>query len=364
MDTNKLIEKLIEFESTESNYVQCVKCLEFIKDYARKSNRHIFSYDFENNKKRSILLSTKNNFDFNLLMIGHIDVVPAPSAMFQPRIINGKIHGRGSSDMKGVVAAMINTIINIKSDKNIGLYISSDEEQGGFDCSGKFSKTNGLKYRIIFNPDSLPNNTLTIGQKGFTIIKLIAKGRTAHGSEPWLGDNAIEKLVQVISEIKHKQNITIIQSNAQSAGIIDRPTLNVSNLIGGSAINQVPDHAECIIDIRYYYDAEKYEILNKIYHICKNHKIILTTIIEGNPTNVNKDTKEIKKFLKILSKNKVTYRIARETGSSDARFFPNADSYILFSPLCSEAHQSDEWVDIKSLAIYEKCLQEYIYSLE
>jgi succinyl-diaminopimelate desuccinylase len=358
MNTIELTEKLISFESTAEKYSECLNGLEFVEKYIRNNCSQIHINKYVHNGVYSILFSTQESLKFKKLMVGHLDVVPGNSKQFIPYIENGFLYGRGASDMKGPVAAMINAIIqyriafeDLMNRENIGLYLSTDEEQGGFDCSGYFVTIPELEYETIFVPDSLPNDTLTVSQKGFVILNLIANGKPAHGSEPWNGENAIDILIGAASKIKARyKNMDL-----------EMPSLNLSKISGGTAINQVPDFAELTFDFRYFNPADKIKFVSAIEKLCeKNVSLSYKIQFEGNAVNLNSENKEFKKFIKILENENIDYKIGKETGSSDARFFNSSANCIMFMPQCGGAHEDIECIEIKSLIKFEEIVLKYI----
>jgi len=286
-------------------------------------------------------------------------VVPGEIKNFTPRVKGGKIYGRGTCDMKGVDAAMINAFISTNTNENVALYLSTDEEVGGEDGAGYLSKLKDLSYKSIYVPDSMPDYTLTIGQKGFEEINLIATGKPAHGSEPWLGENAIEILMDNAIKIKSEFDKHFI-SNLEGRDM-NKPTMNIGMIKGGTAINQVPSSAYLTLDIRYFEEKEKNEFLNLIKNLAKkSSNIRVSRTMSGNPISLSLENEMILAFIKVLKLNKIKYKIGKELGSSDARFFAKCKGCIMFTPICGGAHEDIEWINIDSLKKFEKITKDYI----
>ena len=94
--------------------------------------------------------------------------------------------------------------------------------------------------------------------KGVLMIRLAVHGRSAHGSTPWLGDNAILKAIDVFRRIE------TMPFAAESTEMFDRPSINLGRLNAGDAVNKVPDEAVMAVDIRYLPGQEPGAILEQI----------------------------------------------------------------------------------------------------
>jgi succinyl-diaminopimelate desuccinylase len=188
-----------------------------------------------------------------IVLSGHFDTVPLGNTKwsvdpFAGETGDGKIWGRGSSDMKGGIAAMI--IASIEAYKKrppeggLRLIFTAAEELGcigvqqlmkTIDDPGKASAV------IVGEPTS---NIPAIGHKGAIYLNAVTSGRTAHSSMPHLGDNAIYKAAASILKARD------FKFKTEEDPLLGYPTINVGKMNGGLNINSVPDHAGFTIDIR------------------------------------------------------------------------------------------------------------------
>ena len=188
-----------------------------------------------------------------LCFTGHVDTVPMGTAPwsvdpFAADIADGKLYGRGTSDMKGGVAAFVVAAIRLARELETGpgvvLVITAGEETG---CDGAHhlvglgNVLGDAGAIIVAEPSS---NFPFIGHKGALWLKAVANGVTAHGSMPELGVNAIYRAARTISQLED------FDFNVARHEILGKPTLNVGTVEGGMNINSVPDRAEVGIDIR------------------------------------------------------------------------------------------------------------------
>lgn len=143
-----------------------------------------------------------------ILFDGHMDVVPAPNPEnwdfdpFSAHISDGKIYGRGATDMKGPLAAVIMGIGRLPSDAFNGILAVSasvgEESYEGKALSAVLAKISP-DFVVICEPNDC---CLTIGQKGRAGIWINVKGTSAHSSQPHLGDNAIYKALPIIKRLQ------------------------------------------------------------------------------------------------------------------------------------------------------------------
>jgi succinyl-diaminopimelate desuccinylase len=186
-----------------------------------------------------------------VLLMSHIDVVDAPDQLFEPVEKDGKLYGRGSIDDKYAVA--LSMILfrehlykarkegQAQGDLPLGILITGDEEGGGHKGAKEALKTIRTDFCIALDGGNV--RKIVTKEKGVLRLKLVSRGKAAHGSRPWLGENAIEKLFEDYQGIK-----SFFQEEAPEHW---HKTINFSIINAGKSENQVPDLAEAVFDIRY-----------------------------------------------------------------------------------------------------------------
>lgn len=138
-----------------------------------------------------------------IILNGHVDVVSAASESFSPRIEEGKLFGRGSYDMLGSVSAMMHAIVDLSKmdlQVKIMLCIVPDEERGGFDGTA-YLVEQGYRGDIAICGEPT-NFKIAVQAKGVLQLKMEISGIAAHGSRPWLGENAIHKAMKYCDAIE------------------------------------------------------------------------------------------------------------------------------------------------------------------
>jgi succinyl-diaminopimelate desuccinylase len=191
-----------------------------------------------------------------LCFTGHVDVVPLGAAPwtydpFAAEIVDGKLYGRGASDMKSGVAAFVAAALDLapklKDGPGLVLVITAGEETG---CEGAFdlARRHQLEHilgtagaMVVAEPTA---NYPLVGHKGALWLTARTRGVTAHGSMPEYGDNAIYKAARAVTAL---ENFSFDQAPHPLMG---PATLNVGSIRGGININSVPDAAAIGVDIR------------------------------------------------------------------------------------------------------------------
>jgi succinyl-diaminopimelate desuccinylase len=188
-----------------------------------------------------------------LAFTGHLDTVPLAMQPwsqdpFAAKIIDGRLYGRGASDMKSGVAAFVAAAVDLaaplRETPGLLLIITAGEETG---CAGAFE--------LARHPDLLgqagalvvaepTGNMPMVGHKGALWLRAETRGVTAHGSIPEKGVNAIYRAARAVAALES------FVFEVPPHAVLGAPTLNVGTIAGGLNINSVPDHCAIGIDIR------------------------------------------------------------------------------------------------------------------
>jgi succinyl-diaminopimelate desuccinylase len=188
-----------------------------------------------------------------LCLSGHTDVVPLGAKPwsvppFAAEVADGRIYGRGSSDMKSGLAAIIAAAVelapHLEGTPGLVLVITAGEERG---CEGAnyLSRQPGVlgEAGALLIAEPTANRPLN-GHKGVLWVEGRATGVTAHGSMPEQGDNAVYKAARAVIRL---EKLRLEEGRKLTIG---RPTLSVGWFHGGINVNSVPDEAKFGLDIR------------------------------------------------------------------------------------------------------------------
>lgn len=168
----------------------------------------------------------------------HMDTVPP----FIPSSEDGDhLYGRGACDTKGGIAAMLHAVEELLAEgrRNFGLLLLVGEETDSLGAQRANHYPRGARYLVDGEPTE---NRLALGCKGYLYLALEAEGRAAHSAYPELGDNAIDKMLDVLARL---QSLPL-----STDPILGETTLNIGTLNGGRASNMVADHARAEVTLR------------------------------------------------------------------------------------------------------------------
>lgn len=190
----------------------------------------------------------------SLAIGGHADVVPAEEdgwgsgSGFSPWVQDGRLYGRGAADMKcGLTAAFLamralaENRVPLKGD--LLLIASVDEEIGGSDGMKFLAETGKVRPDYFINAEQTGLDVMT-RYKGVCHITVTVSGRSAHGSMPYSGVNAIEGAAAMIEAVCAGTRMLARDS------VLGEPTVNVGLIRGGTARNIVADKCTFTLDVR------------------------------------------------------------------------------------------------------------------
>jgi acetylornithine deacetylase len=168
----------------------------------------------------------------------HMDTVPPFVASTED---DQFIWGRGACDAKGIIATMIFAAHKLLEDKvrNFGLLFLVGEERNSTGAKAASQSPRGCRYLINGEPTE---NQLALASKGALRLEVMAHGKMAHSAYPDLGDSAIDRLLDVLHDIR---SIPLPEDS-----LLGRCTLNIGTISGGRAPNVVADSAQAEIMFR------------------------------------------------------------------------------------------------------------------
>ncbi|QWA10914.1 M20 family metallopeptidase [Sodalis ligni] len=258
-------------------------CMAFLADYLQRHGFDIQLRRFAD--KRYNLLARMAGKDKNaapLAFTGHLDTVPLGNApwrydAFGGEIVDGRLYGRGASDMKAAIAAFIMACVRhqqaIRAGDGVILMLTGGEETG---CDGARALLEDagvvlppVKALVVGEPTS---NYPIIGHKGALWLRCETQGKTAHGAMPELGINAIYLAAEAIGKIRNFEP-------GKPHPLMKQPTLNVGTVSGGLNINSVPDRCSFDVDIRTAPNLQHGEIRQRLAAMA-GEQVRLTTLVD------------------------------------------------------------------------------------
>ncbi|MDB6176303.1 M20 family metallopeptidase [Paracoccus sp. Z330] len=202
----------------------------------------------DHDQNRASLIATRGTgADQGLWFSGHLDTVPLGLAPWRKsphggQVDGDRLYGRGSSDMKGGIAAFLCAAAQRPDADRIGVILTAGEETG---CDGArwLAQSGNLPQAGALIVGESTDNRPLAGHKGVLWLKLSAIGQTAHGATPELGHNAIALMAPTLARLaQHDPNF--------QHPLMGRATSNLGTLHAGINVNSVPDLCELCIDLR------------------------------------------------------------------------------------------------------------------
>jgi succinyl-diaminopimelate desuccinylase len=283
-----------------------------------------------------------------LVMTGHLDTVPLGTRKwkkdpFSGHIEDGKLYGRGSSDMKCGIAAMICAAyqaFKISSPPGGLRFIFTAAEEPG--CYGARHLLNtgydmGTAGAIIVGEPT--SNIPFLGHKGALYLKVTASGKTAHSSMPHLGDNAVYKAARAITKI---ENFSFDVEPDDLHGI---PTINVGKVNGGININSVPDFAEFTVDIRTTKKVVHQEIVDRLSRKL-GKELTIEKMVDLLPVSTEETSPFVRQVFAIcgISEKEPPKSLSYVTdGAILQQVYGGVPTIILGPGQAEMAHQTDEY---------------------
>jgi succinyl-diaminopimelate desuccinylase len=376
------------------------ECVAYIKEYL---DRHGIENEIHANDpvKPNIVARISGTSDRRILWVGHLDVVPEGKPEFWTHppysgkiTDDGFVWGRGSSDMKGAcAAAMVSARILNEMKKplenGVEFWFTADEEIGGGEGARWLAESGRLKGNVCVIGDgngggrTLPS--IDIGCKGGAGTRLVARGKTAHGSTPFLGDNAIKKLMKVIPYVEKidqyklelpeeleapiKDSISFVmktqpepltkEQRRAARRLFHYPTVACNIFNAGVKTNVVPDYAECQFDIRLTPGSKPLKVKEQIEQLVEEAGVPgVEVTVRARETAGYHETpnsafaEQLGATVKKVTRKKPVYKIL--TGGTDAisiKHFTGIPCLGYGTSLTGMAHKPDERISVENLVL-------------
>ncbi|WP_066319183.1 M20 family metallopeptidase [Bacillus sp. FJAT-29814] len=329
---------------------------EVIQSFLKTCNLQVDLDDLGDNRANVFVTYPNGGKDDKFLVYsGHLDTVPTGKVKwehdpFSGEVVENKVFGRGTTDMKSGVAAMVLALkyldqAGVKLNGKLQFVGTAGEEVDGFGAKtvvekGQIDKATAL---VVSEPSE---NQIFHAHKGCLWLEITTYGKTAHGSMPDKGINAILPMNEIINRLQS------YQFDYTPHPVLGKPTLNIGTIEGGVKTNVVPDQCKLTIDIRTVPGQSNEQILQDIEDLVKavasNYEIKVLNSMASVGTDESDD------FIKLAietGKNHLNLEL-KPTG---VNYYTDASVYcphlqvpaFIFGPgIPTLAHQPNEYVEI------------------
>ncbi|MFI5028454.1 MAG: M20 family metallopeptidase [Solirubrobacterales bacterium] len=294
-----------------------------------------------------------------VVLHGHIDVVPARPGQFDPRIEGDRLYGRGAYDMKGALAAMLVTLAAMRDQDGVRVrlgIVGDEESEEEAERGSDHLVDSGFvgDFAITGEPTDLQ---IGVEAKGVLALRLEVAGVAAHGATPWLGDNAVLRAHDVFRSIES------LPFARQSSELFDRPSINLGRIIGGDALNKVPDRCVIDVDIRYLPEQDPQTILEQVRTIGADVEV--ESLFSRPPAVVDRDSFFVRALREATTQHHLgePMSVGRDGASDAVSFLRVGVPAVEFGPVGAGHHGPEEWVSVASLNAYRQTLDTFLLSL-
>jgi succinyl-diaminopimelate desuccinylase len=299
----------------------------------------------------------------SLLFSAHMDTVPVGAEQwehppYQAQLSEGKIWGRGTADMKGGLAAIMVAARVIAASKiplagDLVLALSAGEEVNmlGANAMANRPELQNLQGMLVAEPTS---NDLIIAEKGILWLVITTTGKTAHGSMPEYGRNAVRMMLTLINELDR------LDFPFEEHPLLGKFSASLNTIHGGIQTNIVPDQCQISIDMRTVPGQVHTQIIQKIQALIDtlhardaDFSAAISITQDGAALATDPNDPLVSTLQNIM---------ARVTGQTPTpkgvRYFTDAAIYASHVPaplvICGPgptemAHQPDEYVEVEKL---------------
>ena len=296
-----------------------------------------------------------------IVLAPHTDTVGVAGMTIDPfggEIRGGKLFGRGASDTKGPMAAMLWALYELRETiPRLGCevwFAGLIGEEAGQHGAKHFVKNNRADFALVAEPTGLD---IVHTHKGSAWVILRTHGVAAHSSRPELGDNAIAKMLDLLAFVREDltQEFAAIHDP-----VLGAPTVSISTIAGGTKTNIVPDACDATIDLRtvpsQYAGDFAAELTARLRHVCPDAEIKVKRAL---PLRTDRDNP----FIRALERTG-----GRCTGAPwfcDAAVFAEAGipAVALGPGSIEQAHTEDEWIAVDDLTRGVEFYKRFLTSL-
>lgn len=347
------------------------ECAKYILDYLNDLKIEDSEIDFHefDQSRANVVATFGGTKESGLLLSGHMDVV-APgnreswhSDPFQAKVVEGKLFGRGASDMKGGLASILEAVRNIVKTNALKrklVFVATAGEETGF-----VGLTKLIQNAIV---DSRTATCAVIGEptdlkparahRGIYRLKVEFLGKSSHASTPELGVNAIEyasRFVESLGSIR-------AELSQQKDDLLGATSLTPTMINGGIGENVIPPSTELILDSRRLPVHSSEYIRSKIEEKCKDLKVgyRIAEIVNHKPL----DTPEGNFITKLAEKIAGEHSLSAFFGTEGSLYWGDLGipTMIIGPGSVKQAHVDNEFVELsqleRAISIYSSFIRE------
>jgi succinyl-diaminopimelate desuccinylase len=260
--------------------------------------------------------------------------------------------------MKGALAAMMVVTESMMDQPTVRVrlgIVGDEESEEAAERGSDHLVDRGFigDFAITGEPTDLQ---IGVEAKGVLALRLEVAGVAAHGATPWLGDNAVLKAHDVFRSIES------LPFARQSSELFDRPSINLGRIVGGDALNKVPDRCAIDVDIRYLPEQDPEAILAQVRAIPDAE---VEALFVRPPAVVERGSAFVRALREAAREHHdgEPMSVGRDGASDAVSFLRVGVPAVEFGPTGAGHHGPEEWVSVASLNTYRQTLDTFLRSL-
>ena len=340
MDEQLLTEKLIGYDTSTAEGIK--QCAGFVKGWLDARDIHTRQIDCRGLPVTLAEVGPGGRGDDAAAPRPHRRR-PGRPEQFEPRLDGDRLVGRGAYDMKGALAAMLLAVADLRDTERVRVrlgVVPDEESEEETERGGDLLVSEGFLGDFVITGEPTDMH-VGVAAKGVVAMRIRVDGRAAHGATPWLGENAILRAIDVFRAIQS------LPFASRSSELFDRPSINLGRILGGDALNKVPDTCYIDVDVRYLPEQDPDAILAEVAGI---PGATIVSTFRRPPAMVDPESPFVRA---LCAADRARHHDGEVTsvgrdGASDAVSFLRAGvPAVEFGPLGGGHHGPDEWVSVE-----------------
>ena len=358
---SKLTQDLIRIPSVTWDTEHIHKIVDFVKDMFSWFD-NVFIDVVEKNDVPSLIIKNFDGLRWDICLNGHLDVVPASEdGQFEPKIVDGKIYGRWSVDMKWSISTIIQVMKDVLEawvETKVLLLLTCDEEVWWSNWAWYCAE---LWYGAdaILTPDAEWLHRIITAGKWIYNVQVSVPGTAGHSAYPWKAKNAIEQTILLYRDLKEQveEEVELMESDHRWTSV------QLTVLHAWKAYNAIPWEATATFNIRHTESYSETLLKNLCKNVFKKYDAEIIEEVYGWLVFTDQDDPIIQSY-KIAS-DAVTWNdlgFEKMHGATDAKWFWDTDAVcILHGTQWANLHAKDEYVEIESLEILYNITKKFVF---
>ena len=303
---------------------------------------------------------------YKVILAPHLDVVPAPRESFTPQIIENSLHGRGACDTKGSVTCFFQALLDLACSASRPaeteiIFVGLVDEEFAQAGSRAFAQSGIIgDLAIVGEPTGLD---VVSSHKGSLWIQVETTGKSAHGSTPEKGENAIENMRLALNLLSDKYQKDL---RSRNHSLLGSPTLSIGKIEGGNQPNIVPNYCQVELDRRTIPGETEDSVIKELNSLFGGlghaaPKVKISRTVPCPPLQTDPSLPFVQHLLTCANKSK-TQGVPYFTDASPIAM--GGTPAVVFGPgNIDQAHADQEWIHLEQLEQAHSIIYSFLQSL-